>query len=124
MLTYYKHRPAPSMHIKRLGRHLCYEEARKLQTRLSTRTRVIVQRADHNSAINSRSENSDQQLSDQQLSDQQLSDQQLSDLTQQLGDQQLSDQQLSDRQLSDLTSHFTITAQGSEDSFGIIKGNC
>ena len=114
MLIYYKHRPAPSMYIKRLGRHLCYEEARKLQTRLSTRTRVIVQRADHNSAINSRSENSDQQLSDQQLSD----------LTQQLGDQQLSDQQLSDRQLSDLTSHFTITAQGSEDSFGIIKGNC
>ena len=45
MLTYYKHRPAPSMHIKRLGRHLWYNEARKLQTRLNTRTWVIVQRA-------------------------------------------------------------------------------
>ena len=45
MLTYYKHRPAPSMHIKRLGRHLWYNEARKLQTRLNTRTWAIVQRA-------------------------------------------------------------------------------
>ena len=45
MLTYYKHRPAPSIHIKRLGRHPWYKEARKLQLRLTSRTWIIVQRA-------------------------------------------------------------------------------
>ena len=45
MLTYYKHRPAPTRHIKRLGRYLWYTEARRLQNRLNTRTWAIIQRA-------------------------------------------------------------------------------
>ena len=44
MLTYYKFRPRPAKHVKRLGSRTWYREARRLQQRLTSRTWLIIQR--------------------------------------------------------------------------------